>query len=677
MSYCLNPDCQKPHNSVDAKFCIRCGTKLLLGDRYRSLKLISKGKLNRTFLGVDEGKPSTPQCIIKQFFTQAQGTDDAKEAEELFQQKAIRLEELGNHPQIPDLLAHFTQNQQQYLVQEVIDGQSLAEELESNGPFDENQIRQLLNELLPILQFVHDRNTIHRDIRPKNIIRRTISTIYPATEGTSSASEGEGKTKATQLVLVDFGAAKFASSSGLPSTATIIGTAGYVAPEQAMGRGTYASDLYSLGVTCIHLLTKTDPIELYSIGDATWAWRDYLSSPVSEELGLILDKMLEHATRRRYQSAVDVLNDLNLLETASQPATIPTPSATPSSQPLSQLPTLVEEAPMPQLPTLVEEAPTPQFPLVGEAPTPQTQTDNWKCVQTLGEQSDKRADWYSGITSVTFSPDGQLLVGGSEDYTIKVWEFSTGTEIRTITAHSNFVNSIAISPDGKLLASVGGDIIKLWDLNTGEEVHTWTGHSQLIRSVVFSPDGQMFATGANDKLVKLWNRKTREEIRSMSAANLIEVVRFSPDGQIVATGDWDSNVMLWNVNTGEQIRTLSGHSRKVRGISFSPDGKTLATGSSDKTIKIWQLETGELIRTLTGHSGWFAGVNSVAFSPDGQMLASGSDDKTIKLWNSQTGQEITTLSDHSKGVTSVTFSPDGRSLASGSGDKTVKIWKCG
>jgi serine/threonine protein kinase len=662
MSYCLNPDCQKPHNPADAKFCIRCGTKLLLGDRYRSLKLISKGRLNRTFLGVDEGKPSKPHCIVKQFFTQAQGTDDAKEAEELFQQKAIRLEELGNHPQIPDLLAHFTQNQQQYLVQELIDGQSLAQELESNGPFDENQIRQLLNELLPILQFVHDRNTIHRDIRPKNLIRRTISTVYPDAEGTSSASGEEGKTKATQLVLVDFGAAKFASSSGLPSTATIIGTAGYVAPEQAMGRGTYASDLYSLGVTCIHLLTKIDPIELYSIGDATWGWRDYLSSPVSEELGLILDKMLEHATRRRYQTAADVLNDLNLLEAASQPATIPTPSAAPSSQPL------------PQSPTLVEEAPTPQT-FVEEAPTPQTQTHNWKCVQTLGGQSDKRADWYSGITSVAFSPDGQLLVSGSEDHTIKVWESSTGSEIRTITAHSNFVNSIAISPDGKLLASVGGDVIKLWDLITGEEVHTWTGHSQLIRSVVFSPDGKMLATGANDKLVKLWDRNTGEEIRSMSATNLIEVVSFSADGQIVATGDWENSVMLWNVNTGEEIRTLSGHSRKVRGISFSPDGQTLATGSSDKTIKIWHLETGELVRTLTGHSGWFAGVNSVAFSPDGKLLASGSDDKTIKLWNSQTGQEITTLSDHSKGVSSVTFSPDGRSLASGSSDKTVKLWQ--
>ncbi|HEY9602330.1 MAG TPA: WD40 repeat domain-containing serine/threonine-protein kinase [Allocoleopsis sp.] len=674
MSYCLNPDCQKPHNPADAKFCIRCGTKLLLGDRYRSLKLISKGKLNRTFLGVDECKPSKPQCIIKQFFTQAQGTDNAKEAEELFQQKAIRLEELGNHPQIPDLLAHFTQNQQQYLVQELIDGQSLAEELETNGPFNENQIRQLLNELLPILQFIHDRNTIHRDIRPKNIIRRAISTLSPVAEGTSSTS-GEEAT-ATHLVLVDFGAAKFASSSGLPSTATIIGTAGYVAPEQAMGRGTYASDLYSLGVTCIHLLTKTDPIELYSIGDATWAWRERLSSPVSEELGLVLDKMLEHATRRRYQSAVDVLNDLNLLEKASQPATIPTPSVVPSSQPLSQVPTLVEETPTPPTP-LVEKAPTPQAPLVEEVLTPQTQSHNWTCIQTLGEQSDKRADWYSGITCVAFSPDGQLVVGGSEDYTIKIWEASTGSEIHKITAHSNFVNSIAISPDGKLLASVGGDIIKLWDLNTGQEVHTWTGHSQLIRSVAFSPDGQMLATGANDKIVKLWNRNTGEEIRSMSATNLIEIVSFSRDGQIVATGDWDNRVMLWNVNTGEEIRTLSGHSRKVRAISFSPDGQTLVTGSSDKTIKIWQVETGELVRTLTGHSGWFAGVNSVIFSPDGQMLASGSDDKTIKLWDAKTGQEITTLSQHSKGVTSVTFSPDGHSLASGSGDRTVKIWKCG
>lgn len=702
MSYCLNPDCEKPHNPSDAKFCLRCGTRLLLGVSaaghdsaqvapeelcYRCLKLIGKSRFGRTFLAVDECKPSKPHCIIKQFFPQAQGTDNAEEAAQLFQQKAVRLEELGTHPQIPNLLAHFTQNQQQYLVQEFIDGQSLAQQLESDGAFSENQIRQLLKELLPVLQFVHESNVIHRDIKPKNIIRRTVSTTHPPVEDTPRDQGGEEETRESQLVLVDFGAAKFATSSVLPSTGTVIGTAGYVAPEQALGKGIFASDLYSLGVICIHLLTQVDPFELYSVGEGAWVWRDFLRNPVTEELGRILDKMLENATKRRYQNAAEVLNDLNLLDTVSQASTVAIVSATPSPELAPQIPDIVETEPTPspelapQVPDIVEAEPTPspelapQAPAIVEAePTPSTQ--NWKCVQTLVGHSERPSDRYAGVTSIAFSPNGQLLISGSEDSTIKVWELNTGQEIRTLTGHSNFVNSIAISPDGRFLASVGSNIIKLWELSTGQEVHTLSGHSALIHSVTFSPDGQMLASGANDTTIKLWNPNTGEEIRTLSGTNLIEAVSFSPDGQFLVSGDWDNNIKLWNLNTGEEIRTLSGHTRKVRAVSLSPDGQTLASGSSDKTIKIWQFETGELLHTLTGHSGWFAGVNSVAFTRDGQTLASGSDDKTIKLWNPNTGEAITTLSEHTKGVSSVAFSRDGQTLASGSGDKTVKIWRC-
>ena len=655
MSYCLNPDCQKPVNPDNAKFCIRCGTKLLLDDRYRSLKIIGRGRFGITFLAVDEGQASKPHCIIKQFFPQAQRTDDAEEPAQLFEQKAQRLEEIGTHPQIPKLLAYFTQNQHQYFVQEFIDGSNLDQELESHGAFNEDQIRQLLRDILPVLEFVHERNVIHRDIKPQNIIRRTDSTSHSSAEGTPSEAGGEEGTTGSQIFLVDFGAAKFATEAVLPPTGTVLGTSGYVAPEQALGRGTFASDLYSLGVICIHLLTQVDPFELYSVSEGDWVWRDSLSSPVSQELGQILDKMLEYATKRRYQRAVDVLNDLERLDTASETPTIPTIPA------ISVSPVTHSPQPALQVSEPVETAPTPQ-------------TQNWKCVQTLTGHAKSRSDW-AGVTSIAFSPDGQWLVSGSEDKTIKVWELSTGTEIHTLTGHSDFVNSVTVSPDGKWLASVDTYTIKLWDLSTGEEIRTLTGHSALVHSVMFSPDGQMLASGGNDQTIKLWNPNSEATIRTLSAKSPIDAVSFSPDGQVLASGERNNIIKLWNPNTGEEIRTLTGHSRKVSAVSFSPDGQVLASGSGDKTIKIWQLETGELVRTLTGHSGWFAGVHAVAFSPDGQTLASGSDDKTIKLWNPSTGEAITTLIGHSKGVSSLAFSPDGQTLASGSWDKTVKIWQ--
>lgn len=319
MSYCLNPNCQKPQwNSTLTKFCLSCGSRLLLRERYRAIQLIGQGGFGRTFLSVDEDKPSKPRCVIKQFFPQSLGTNHTEKAVELFHQEAVRLDELGKHPQIPDLLAHFDQDEQQYLIQEFIDGQNLADELENNGVFNETQIRELLNDLLPVLAFVHQRQVIHRDIKPENIIRRSSD---------------------ARLVLVDFGAAKFATGTALFKTGTIIGSVEYTASEQLRGKAVFASDLYSLGATCIYLLTRVSPFDLFDTNEGIWVWRNYLRSPISDSLSRILDKMLEQYTKQRYQSALEVLQALNspkITTTITNPQLASPPSSTykPSPPPI-------------------------------------------------------------------------------------------------------------------------------------------------------------------------------------------------------------------------------------------------------------------------------------------------------------------------------------------------------
>jgi len=316
MSYCLNPACPNPQNPTGTKFCLSCGAKLLLKERYRSIKPIGQGGFGRTFLALDEDKPSKPRCVIKQFYPQAQGTSTVQKAVELFNQEAVRLDELGKHPQIPELLAHFTQDDRQYLVQEFIDGQNLAQELRQQGAFSEIQIWQLLNDLLPVLQFVHQQQVIHRDIKPENIIRRE---------------------RDRKLVLVDFGASKVVTNTALYKTGTSIGSPEYVAPEQVRGQAVYASDLYSLGVTCIHLLTQMSPFDLYDINEDTWVWRQCLNPPISDALGKILDKLLQSAPSRRYQSADEVLKDLNsqtkTVATVGFSSPPPNPPAVPSNKP--------------------------------------------------------------------------------------------------------------------------------------------------------------------------------------------------------------------------------------------------------------------------------------------------------------------------------------------------------
>ena len=312
-----------------------CGNNLLLKQRYRAMKPIGQGGFSRTFLARDEDKPSLPHCVIKQFYPQAQGTGTLDKAVELFNQEAMRLDELGKHRQIPELLAYFTQNDRQYLVQEFIDGLNLAQELVQNGVYSETQIQQLLNELLRILQFCHQKQVIHRDIKPENIIRRQNP---PKTRG--------------QIVLVDFGASKVVTQTSIHQTGTSIGSPEYVAPEQIRGRAIFASDIYSLGVTCVNLLTARSPFDLYDINNDVWLWRDYLKAPINENLSQILDKMLATTPARRYKNVDEVLNDLNCLPTLItqtrnlakpiQTSTKPIPSNIVSSSP-SQIDKELEE----------------------------------------------------------------------------------------------------------------------------------------------------------------------------------------------------------------------------------------------------------------------------------------------------------------------------------------------
>lgn len=235
---------------------------------------------------------------------------------ELFNQEAVQLDDLGQHPQIPTLLAYFTQDDIQYLLQEFIDGPNLDAELRQNGAYSEAQIWQLLRELLPVLQFCHARGVIHRDIKPENILR-----------------DRYGK-----LVLVDFGACKSATGTALNKTGTSIGTPEYVAPEQIRGRAIFASDIYSLGATCVHLLTARSPFDSYDINHDSWNWQQHLQTPLSSGLNSLLQKMLVSIPMHRYQTVDAVLQDLHQ---QSPPVTIVKPKSLP--KPLSEIDLELEE----------------------------------------------------------------------------------------------------------------------------------------------------------------------------------------------------------------------------------------------------------------------------------------------------------------------------------------------
>jgi eukaryotic-like serine/threonine-protein kinase len=287
MSYCLNPNCPQPQNHPEEKICKACGSQLLLKDRYRAISFLDSGGMSRNFLAVDTDMPEEKRCVVKQFFPAPQVLDDIEAFEksiELFQREGAQLDRLGaDSTQIPQLFAYLEQERRFYLIQEFIDGQNLLKELDENGAYSEEKILQLLDDLLPILKFVHDRGVIHRDIKPENIMRR----------------------KNGQLVVIDFGMSKHLNSTVM-SRGTTGGTMGYAPPEQIRAGVAYpASDIYALGATCIHLLTNITPDRLYDFMSNKWTWRQELVAQerqISDRLAHAIDRMLMNEVQDRHQS---------------------------------------------------------------------------------------------------------------------------------------------------------------------------------------------------------------------------------------------------------------------------------------------------------------------------------------------------------------------------------------
>jgi WD40 repeat protein len=319
----------------------------------------------------------------------------------------------------------------------------------------------------------------------------------------------------------------------------------------------------------------------------------------------------------------------------------------------------------------------------------------------------------TGLSDPLFSPSDTLLTAQGKEG-IYIWDLKSGKLLpRKVVGHRGTVFSVAISPNGRLLASAEDDLL-LWDLATRSVKHSLVGHAKTVRSVSFSPDGALLASASEDHTIRIWQTGSGKCSRVLRGhKGVCTSVTFSPDGTLLYTGSADKTIGIWNVTTGEKLNTIKGHLGEVFSVAISPNGKLLASSAQDNSIRLWDAPSGKAIATVrspdltvclsfspdsariacgstnvvildatTGkvlsqglkRKDW---VRAVAFSPDGKTVAVSHDDECIRLWETATWKLRARLEGHEDRVWAVAFSPDGKYLVSGSGYPPLLLWDLG
>ena len=236
------------------------------------------------------------------------------------------------------------------------------------------------------------------------------------------------------------------------------------------------------------------------------------------------------------------------------------------------------------------------------------------------------------VNSLEFIDVGSLLLSGSNDHNIKIWDVESGSLIRTFSEHITVTRDAKFTPDGKSVISAEDDYLIYWRNAVSGQIGRLPmyGHSGSVLTVDMSTDMQIIVSGSSDKTVKIWDAQTGEMLNSIAAHNKsVYQVEFNPVINQFASCSSDSTIKIWDSESAELIKMLDDNDCKVNAISYHPSGNYLASCGSNSLIYIWDLSTSKKIRTLEGHNGT---INIVKFSKDGNSIISGGADDKVFIW---------------------------------------------
>lgn len=678
---------------------------------------------------------------------------ESEAAARLHHANIVQIYEVGAHEGRP------------YFSMELVDGGRLDEQLSRELPTP-RQSAALLLKLARAAHYAHQRGVVHRDLKPGNILLANCDANHGVAFPLGSNGTGHVEPK-----ISDFGLAKRVVEGNDQHTRSgaVVGTPSYMAPEQARGRSAEigpAADIYSLGAILYELLTRRPPFlagtPLDTLRQAQHddpAAPSRLRSSVPRDLDTICLKCLEKDPGRRYATAEALAADLQRFLGNE-------PIAAKAVGVVERLSKWTRRRPA--LAGLIASLAIGFVSVLGLWRTAESRRgqalasldkaeqaraaaqqarDGAEQSRTIAIDARENAEhqlYFNRIAlalsdwqSYRVARADQILESCPPRFRHWEWDYLKGvcnSQVRTFRGHSDLVSSIAISPNGKFIASGTGEWgwsrageVILWDFATGESIYNLRGHTGQISAVAFSPDSKLLVStsigwqAAGRGAVKVWNLSGEELYELPAPAKEVYALAFAqtPNGPVLAAGGLDGLISLWSMSESGPVlcKTLEGHStstfKNVFSLDFSPDGKRLASAGRDGSWRIWNLESGEQLFVKSDYGD----LRCVAFSPDGRYIAFnnfGSDlwvwditdspvekatyhfpslpirefsfspdgrrilvtgrDGSVMFIDFATGQELKRLHTHNGVVSSGKFSPDGLSIATAGSDRTIKLW---